>query len=656
IAPLEEQINGVEGMTYMTSSARNDGSAQIQIFFTLDTDPNMAAVNVQNRVSAASSSLPAEVTSMGVTTNKKQNSMVVVVSMYSTNSDHDETFLQNYARINVLPELQRVKGVGDVSVFGSKDFSMRIWLNPDKLNSYKLTPADVQAAIQEQSRELTPGKFGNNSDQVFQYTIQYKGRLSTVAEYENIIIRVGKNGEILRLKDVARVEFGAFNYDMIASAQGVPGVVMAVYQMKGSNSQEICNEIKARMINLQKSFPSGMQYRYVVDTQDFLDASIHEVIKTLIEAFILVFIVVFIFLQHFKSTIIPAISASVAIIGSFLFLSLFGFSINLLTLFALVLSIGIVVDDAIVVVEAVYAKLEHNPGITPLEATKSAMGEITGAILSITLVFMATFLPVTFMSGASGVFYQQFAITLAVAVFLSAVNALTLSPALCVLLIKPEKHDGKKENLVKRMGTAFNIAFNSMTNKYTSILKRMSNRKWLTVGCFLIIAAISVLLMYKTPTAFVPTEDQGVVFYDVSMPEGTTVERTHTILMQIDSLLATMPVVDNRVNVAGTSMLTNAFGGSYGIGMVRLINWDKRDTTSLKKILATMNQKVSHLSKDATILFFVPPTISGYGSSDGIELQLKDQTGTGDLQNLYRVGQNFVTDLMKSPEIKYATS
>ncbi|MEG2071506.1 MAG: efflux RND transporter permease subunit, partial [Bacteroidales bacterium] len=329
---LEEQINGVEGMTYMTSSARNDGSAQIQIFFTLDTDPNMAAVNVQNRVSAASSSLPAEVTSMGVTTNKKQNSMVVVVSMYSTNSDHDETFLQNYARINVLPELQRVKGVGDVSVFGSKDFSMRIWLNPDKLNSYKLTPADVQAAIQEQSRELTPGKFGNNSDQVFQYTIQYKGRLSTVAEYENIIIRVGKNGEILRLKDVARVEFGAFNYDMIASAQGVPGVVMAVYQMKGSNSQEICNEIKARMINLQKSFPSGMQYRYVVDTQDFLDASIHEVIKTLIEAFILVFIVVFIFLQHFKSTIIPAISASVAIIGSFLFLSLFGFSINLLTL------------------------------------------------------------------------------------------------------------------------------------------------------------------------------------------------------------------------------------------------------------------------------------------------------------------------------------
>lgn len=657
IAPLEDKINGVEGMTYMVSSAKNDGTAQILVYFTLETDPDMASVNVQNRVASAASSLPAAVNTMGVTTKKKQNSMVMALTMFSENPDHDETFIQNYAKINVVPEIQRINGVGDVSVFGLRDFSMRVWLIPERMKAYNLQPSDIAAAIAEQSVEVAPGKLGANSEQVFQYTIKYKGRLSEVSEYENIVIRVGDNGEILRLSDVAEIEFGAYNYDVIGRSEGKPSVTMAVYQMKGSNSQEISNQIKARMEALQTTLPSGITYEYVVDSQDFLNASIHEVIKTLIEAFLLVFLVVFVFLQNVKATVIPAISALVAIVGSFLFLSLFGFSINILTLFALVLSIGIVVDDAIVVVEAVYAKLEHSREITTLEATKSAMGEITGAILSITLVFMATFLPVTFMSGASGAFYQQFAITLAVAVFISAINALTLSPALCVILIKPQ-HDeeGKKIGFLKRMGIAFNTAFGKMTDKYAGAVQRLANKKGITMIVFLVIVAGTVVMMMRTPTGFVPTEDQGIVFMDLTMPEGTTTERTHEVLTQIDTILSAIPEIEAHLNIAGTSMLSGAAGSSYGLGMIKLINWEERDTTSLSAIIARMNKAVAGVTKDASILFFVPPTVSGYGNSDGFEFQLKDQTGTGDLENLYQTGRAFLGELNKRPEIKYATS
>ncbi|MCL2291070.1 MAG: efflux RND transporter permease subunit, partial [Bacteroidetes bacterium] len=658
IAPLEEKINGVEGMTYMVSSANNDGSATIQVFFTLETDPDMAAVNVQNRVASATSSLPAVVNQMGVSTAKKQNSMVLVLSVASNNADYDETFVQNYTRIYILPELQRVDGVGDVKVFGARDFSMRVWLHPEKLAAFKLQPTDVMQAIKEQSLEVAPGKIGANSTEAFQLTIKYKGRLTEVSEYENIVLRVSNTGEILYLRDVATIEFGAFNYDIIGRTNGKPSVVMAVYQMKGSNSQYISTEIKARLKGLEANLPSGMHFDLVVDSQDFLDASIHEVVKTLIEAFILVFLVVFVFLQNVRATIIPAISVLVALVGTFMFLQVFGFSINMLTLFALVLSIGIVVDDAIVVVEAVYAKLEADSNITPLEATKSAMGDITGAVISITLVFVATFLPALMMTGATGAFYQQFCVTLAVAVTISAVNALTLSPALCAIMIKVNHEgEGKKEkekrkNLLKRMGNGFNVGFNVMVQKYGNLLQKFMSRKVLVLIAFILIASFSVFLLMRTPTAFVPTEDQGVVFFDVAMPEGTSLDRTQNVLAQLDTLLHTIPEVDLVVTVGGSGMLSGAVGGSYGLGFVKLAHWSQRDTIALKDIVMQMyGLAAKHVTKDATVLFFVPPTISGYGSSSDIEMQFLDQSGSGDIMNMYRVGQEFMNKMNERPEI-----
>jgi len=664
IAPLEEKINGVEGMTYMVSSAKNDGSATIQVFFTLATDPDMAAVNVQNRVSSAISNLPSIVNQMGVRTAKKQNSMVLVLSVGSSSPIYDETFIQNYARIYILPELQRITGVGDVSVFGARDYSMRVWLHPEKLAAYKLQPTDVVQAIKEQSLEVAPGRIGANTPEAFQITIKYKGRLTDVSQYENIVLRVSNSGEILYLKDVATIEFGAFNYDIIGRTNGEPSVVMAVYQMKGANSQYISTTIKEALKNLEGNLPTGIHYDLVVDSQDFLDASIHEVKKTLIEAFILVFIVVFIFLQNVKATIIPAISVIVALVGTFMFLQIFGFSINMLTLFALVLSIGIVVDDAIVVVEAVYAKLEGDPNITPLEATKSAMGEITGAVISITLVFIATFLPAVMMTGATGAFYQQFCVTLAIAVSISAVNALTLSPALCALMIRVDhgkemssdaeggKQKAKSKNFLKRIGDGFNAGFNAMVQKYGNLLQKFMNRKALVFVIFLIIGGISVVLLMRTPTAFVPTEDQGVVFFDITMPEGTSLERTQNVLVQLDTLLQTIPEVELVVTVGGCGMLSGAMGGSYGLGFIRLVNWAQRDTIPLRDIVMQMYALAAkHVTKDATVLFFVPPTISGYGSSSDIEMQFLDQTGSGDIINMYNVGQEFMNKMNERPEI-----
>jgi len=655
IAPLEEKINGVEGMTYMVSSANNDGSATIQVFFTLATDPDMAAVNVQNRVSSATSSLPAIVNQMGVRTAKKQNSMVLVLSVASDNPIHDETFIQNYARIYILPELQRIAGVGDVKVFGARDYAMRVWLHPDRLAAYNLQPTDVMRAIQEQSLEVAPGKIGANSTEAFQITVKYKGRLTEISQFENIVLRVSATGEILYLKDVATIEFGAFNYDIIGRANGEPAVAMAVYQMKGSNSQYISTAIKSSLKKFEATLPEGMHYDYVMDSQDFLDASIHEVKKTLLEAFILVFIVVFIFLQNVRATIIPAISVIVAIVGTFMFLQIFGFSINMLTLFALVLSIGIVVDDAIVVVEAVYAKLEGDPTITPLEATKSAMGEITGAVISITLVFIATFLPAVMMSGATGAFYQQFCVTLVIAVSISALNALTLSPALCAIMIKTggKQKEGKSAiRSLKRLGDGFNVAFGAMTQKYGILLQKFMNRKSILFIVFLIISGASVFMLMKTPTSFVPTEDQGCIFFDVSMPEGSSLDRTQQVLNQLDTLLRTIPEVDQVVTVCGCGMLSGAVGGSYGLGFLKLVNWANRDTTSLKNIVMQMyGLAAKYITKDATVLFFVPPTISGYGSSSDIEMQFLDQSGSGNITEMYNVGQEFMDKMNERPEI-----
>lgn len=466
IVPLEEQINGVENMTYMTSTASNDGSASITIYFKLGTDPDLAAVNVQNRVSKATSLLPAEVTKSGVTTSKRQSSMVMIFSLYSENKAFDQTFLQNYANINLLPQIKRITGVGDASVFGTRDYSMRIWLKPDVMATYGLIPDDINNALADQNVEAAPGKFGENSNQSFQYTIKYKGRLKSVTEFNDIVIRSTTSGQVLRLKDVARVELGSQTYSSDSKTNGHASIGIAINQTAGSNAHELIKQLESTIEGASKSFPPGVKYASLLNANDFLDASIEKVIHTLIEAFILVFIVVFIFLQDFRSTLIPAIAVPVAIVGTFFFLNLFGFTINLLTLFALVLAIGIVVDDAIVVVEAVHAKLDAGAK-SAKGATIGAMNDISGAIVSITLVMAAVFVPVSFISGSSGVFYKQFGLTLAIAIIISAVNALTLSPALCALLLKPHPEgEHHKTTYLQRFYDAFNTSFETVTGKY----------------------------------------------------------------------------------------------------------------------------------------------------------------------------------------------
>lgn len=654
IAPLEEQINGVEGMTYMSSSADNNGSATIKVYFGLGTDPNMAAVNVQNRVSAASSKLPSSVTSYGVTTEKVENSMLLMMAVYSENPDFDAVFVENYLRINIYPELQRVPGVGKVNIFGLGDYSMRIWIDPLKLASLNMAPTDIIQAIKEQNVDAAPGKFGESSDQAFQYTIKYQGKFTTPEEYGNIVIRASEDGSILKLKDVATVELGAFSYAIKSTADDMPGTVFAIYQMSGSNAQQVVKDLLAKMDQLSTSFPPGLKWMAPYNTNKFLDASIHQVLKTLLEAFLLVFLVVFIFLQDFRSTLIPAIAATVALVGTLFFLLLLGFTINMLTLFALVLAIGIVVDDAIVVVEAVHAKLaggEHNVK----KATQEAMGEITGAIVSISLIMSAVFVPVSFMSGPSGMFFKQFALTLAVSVILSAFNALTLSPVLCVMLIKHKApQDGKKPSLLQRFQLAFNTAFESITEKYGRSLGFFSRKTLIPIGVLVLFALGFVGLMKITPSAFIPNEDQGLVMMDLTMPAGTSLERTTAVLADFSESIKDIPYIDQRMTVAGSSLMTGNMGGSYGLSIMSLIDWDERKGVTYKDVIGMMQQKTAHI-KDGKMLFFVPPPVSGFGISDGFEMQLQDKTG-GDLATFYKVQQDFIAELSKRPEIQYANS
>ncbi len=653
IAPLEEQINGVEGMTYISSSAGNDGSATIKVYFELGTNADMAAVNVQNRVSAASSKLPSAVTSYGVTTEKMQNTILLMLSVYSENPEFDQTFVENYVRINVFPELQRTNGVGRLNVFGAGDYAIRIWLDPDKMSLLNLMPSDITAALQEQNIEAAPGKFGENSDVAFEYTIKYKGKFTDPKQYEDIVLKAFPDGRILKLKDVARVELGSFNYSVKNSAFGCPSISMAAYQMAGSNAQVVVNDLLNKMETLSEDFPEGMKWIAPYNTNKFLDASIHHVLKTLFEAFILVFLVVFVFLQDLKSTIIPSISALVALIGTMFCLVLFGFTINMLTLFALVLAIGIVVDDAIVVVEAVHAKLQEGYK-SSYEATESAMGEIQGAIISISLVMSAVFIPVSFMTGSTGVFYQQFALTLACSVILSAINALTLSPVMCAIFIKPHHSDGEKVSFGKRLANSFNAAFDTMTNKYGNILSLFSRKKIIPVSILAAFAVIAVVLMKNTPTGFIPNEDQGILMVDLSMPAGTSLERTDEILSEIDSICGTHPVVVDRMCVTGSSLMNDAIGSSYGLIVMSLKDWEEREGITVKNVIAELTQKVSHI-RDGKIIFFVPPTVPGFGISSGFEMQLQDKSG-GSLEKFYEVQQNYIQKLSERDEIQYATS
>lgn len=655
IAPIEEQINGAEGMTYIQSTATNTGSATITVYFEQGFDPDMAAVDVQNRVAKAQSMLPAEVTRVGVITQKRQTSMLLVFSLLSPDGKFEQEFIENYMKINVIPQIQRVNGVGDAMVMGA-DYSMRIWLKPDAMAQHNLMPSDVSAALADQNIEAAPGQFGENGGTAFQYVMRYRGRLITPEEFDKIIIRADKDGNVLYLKDVATMELGRVSYGFKGKTNGHPAASAIIFQTAGSNATQVIKDVEAKINEAGKELPNGLKFNVSMNTNDFLYASIEEVIKTLIEAFILVFLVVYVFLQDLRSTIIPAIAIPVALIGTFFGLYLIGFSINLLTLSALVLAIAIVVDDAIVVVEAVHAKLDE--GYTSARmAAIDAMREIGGAIVSITLVMMLVFIPVSFMSGTSGVFYRQFGLTMAIAIGLSALNALTLSPALCAVFLKPHKADGgsKKVSFVKAFHEGFNRNYEKLLVRYKKWAGFFINHK---ITAFGVVAASIVALaamMMTTSTALVPNEDTGVLFCMVNMPPATSLDKTEATLAKVDKILAANPAVESRTEILGYSFIAGQ-GNTYGTFIVKLKDWSEREkgqdaTSVLGQLYGAVGQQI----KDATVMMFQPPMISGYSVTSGFELQLQDKTG-GDINKFFQIYQQFIGALNQRPEIQQAYS
>ena len=718
IAPLEEQINGAENMDYMVSSASNNGSASIEVHFKQGMDPDMAAVDVQNRVAKAASFLPSEVNQVGVITQKRQTSMLMVIGMFDPEDKYTTQFIDNYMSINILPQIKRVSGVGEAMAFGA-DYSMRIWLKPDKMAQYRLMPTDISAALAEQNIEAAPGQFGEQGNQSFQYVLRYKGRLSEPSEFEDIIIKASPDGEVLRLSDVADVELGRLTYGFQNLNNGHIGSSAIIFQSAGSNATKVIEDIEKLMDEARKSLPAGMVLQTTMSVNDFLFASIEEVIKTLIEAFVLVFIVVFIFLQDFRSTLIPMIAIPVALIGTFFLLYIFGFTINLLTLSALVLAIAIVVDDAIVVVEAVHAKLDQGYK-SPRKASIDAMREISGALISITLVMMLVFIPVSFLGGTSGIFYRQFGLTMAMSIGLSAINALTLSPALCAIFLKG--HDDK--NLKERMGeaygeaaktmaatyksrftlpplvtvifliaaivflvlgwytfenvalsciavivaiialcglftksfiNAFNNSFDKLLGVYNKAVRFCTNHKVTSFGLVGLFIAILVYLMAITPTALVPTEDTGTIMGAVTLPPATSQERTQSIMNQVDSIVGSIPAVQSRTAITGYSFVGGQ-GNTYGSFIIKLKPWDQRDeeTESASAVLGQLFMMTGAI-KDARIMFFQPPMISGYSATNGFEIKLQDKTG-GDLNKFFQVYQKFIGALNADPSIQMAYS
>jgi len=651
--PIEESINGVENMTYMTSGSSNDGTMLLNVYFKQGTDPDIAAVNVQNRVSKATSQLPQEVIQAGVSTQKVQNSIIMFIALSSKDTAYDETFLQNYIKINLVPQLQRIPGVGQAQPFGTKDYSMRIWLKPDRMAAYKLSPQDVTKAIRDQSLEAAPGRLGEGSKEVFEYVLKYKGKLNKNQDYEDIIIKADNDGSLIRLKDVARVEFGSYNYASEAKLNGNPTSGVAVLQAGGSNANDILTEAEKLVKEFSAKLPKGLETTIMYNSKDFLDESIGQVKTTLIEAFILVFLVVFLFLQDLRSTLIPAIAVPVAIVGTFFFMQLFGFSINLLTLFALVLAIGIVVDDAIVVVEAVHAKMERT-GLPAKRATVQSMNEISGAIISITLVMAAVFIPVGFMQGPAGVFYRQFAFTLAIAILISALNALTLSPALCALFLKnphAEEGHGKKKGFMKRFFTAFNAGFKVTTDKYVRSLQFLVRRKWIAIAALVIITGVTVWLQKTTPTGFIPTEDQGFLLYAVNTPPGSSLDRTHKSMAIIDSNMRKQPFSRDLYYIDGFNFISNANAAPFGAGFVRMKDRkDRGDVKDVETIAGMMTGKTAGDALDANAFFFTFPTVQGFGNVSGFEFMLQDRAN-GSIEKLGETTQAFLGALMQRKEI-----
>lgn len=653
IAPLEDQINGVENMMYITSTASNNGSADISVYFNQGTDPDMAAVNVQNRVSMAQGLLPAEVTKVGVTTQKRQNSMLLIFSIYDESDEYTTEFIENYAQINLIPEIKRVKGVGDANVMGV-DYSMRIWLKPDVMAQYNMVPNDVAGVLAEQNIEAAPGQFGERGNQTFQYTIRYKGRLQQIEEFEDIVVKALPDGRMLRLGDVADIELGRLSYSFNNKVNGHKAVTCITYQMAGTNATATINELVKVLNNFEETLPTGLKINIAQNANDFLYASIHEVIKTLIEAFILVFVVVYLFLQDMRSTLIPAIAIPVALIATFFVLKLIGFSVNLLTLSAMVLAIAIVVDDAIVVVEGVHAKLDQGYKSSK-EASIDAMSELSGAIVSITLVMMSVFIPVSFMGGTAGTFYRQFGITMAISIAFSAINALTLSPALCALFLKPHEseHTNKKLSRVDRFFVSFNAAYDSLLKSYKKRVVFFIHKKWLSFGLVGASIVLLVFFMNTTPTGMVPNEDTGTIMGAVTLPPGTSQERALEVLDKVDSLVAADPAVASRTIISGFGFIGGQ-GPSYGSVIIKLKNWEERSMMQNSDIIVgTLFMRAQKVIKDAQVLFFAPPMIPGYSISSDIELNMQDKTG-GDLNHFFDVVNDYIAALESRPEISRA--
>ncbi|MDP1801755.1 MAG: efflux RND transporter permease subunit [Bacteroidota bacterium] len=655
IVPLERAINGVPGMKYMSSDAGNDGVGVVQIIFEIGTDPDVAAVNVQNRVAAVMGELPSEVIKNGVKIAKEENSMLMYLNIYSMDTALQEKFLYNFTDINILAELKRIEGVGYADILGAKEYAMRIWLKPDKMLTYNVSSGEVIEALQSQNIEAAPGKVGESSDkkaQALQYVIKYTGKYNTKEQYENIPLRSNAGGEILRLKDLADVEFGTTYFDVEAKLNGKPAASIMLKQLPGSNASQVIANIKTRMSEIKETtFLSGMDYEISYDVSRFLDASVHEVIKTLIEAFLLVALVVFIFLQDFRSTIIPAIAVPVSLIGTLFFMQLMGFSLNLITLFALVLAIGIVVDNAIVVVEAVHAKMEKSH-IGPMKATEQAMREISGAIIAITLVMSAVFVPVAFMSGPSGIFYRQFSLTMAVSIVLSGVIALTLTPALCAMLLKNPHGKPKKTNWINKFFDGFNKWYDGLSSKYQRLLGAIANRRVITFSVIIAFCVGIGIFGKILPSGFIPNEDQGTFYASITTPAGSTLERTKAVVDEIQKVCEGIESIESVSSLAGTNVLSDGTGATYGTCLINLKNWEKRKE-SVDQVIEILAEKTKYI-KDAQIEFFPPPAVPGYGNASGFELRLLDKTGSGDFKKMETVTQQFMKDLTSRPEIKNA--
>lgn len=653
IAPLEEAINGVENMTYMTSTATNTGSASITVYFKQGTDPDMATINTKNRISEAEGLLPAEVTKIGVTVEKRQNSMVKILALYSEDDSYDQNFINNYFKINVEPRLSRISGVGNVMVMGG-DYAMRVWLNPRVMAQYGLVPSDVVTLLGEQNIEAATGTLGEDSENTFQYTLKYRGRYETAEEFGNMVVKSLSSGEVLRLKDIATVELGSQSYAYNSQIAGHPGATCMISQTAGSNANEIIEEVDALVEEISKDLPKGLVLTDLMSTKDFLDASINEVVKTLIEAIILVILVVYFFLQSIRSTIIPSVSIIVSLVGTFAFLYVAGFSLNLLTLFALVLVIGTVVDDAIVVVEAVQAKFDEGYR-SPYKATVAAMDGISAAIVTTSLVFMAVFIPTSFMGGTSGVFYTQFGLTMAVAVGISAINALTLSPALCALIMTPhtDKSTGEKMSFSSRFHHAFEASFNRLVLKYKNGVSFFLRRKWIAGIGLVAVCALLVVFLRITKTGLVPDEDMGTIFVNVTTSPGSSLAQTKRTMQQIDERLREIPQIKLYSNVAGYSMMGGQ-SASGGMIIIKLKHWDER-TDSEDNINSVIGQIYARTEdiKSANIFVFAQPTIVGYGMGSGFEVYVQDYTG-GDINDLQKYAQDFIAALNKRPEISMA--